>query len=233
MKDVTVKAMILAAGLGTRLRPVTDSIPKALVVCNGKTLLEQSLRHLKVNGINEVIINVHHFAGKIIEYLKVNDNFGLNITLSDESEQLLDTGGGIKKASWFFTGCQAIIVRNVDVISDLDLKDVIRFHVEQLPLATLVVRNRKTARNFLFDKDMTLSGWENLETGASIITRKGNEPLHLFAFSGIQVLDPKIMELITEEGKFSLTEMYLRLAKDHHIKGYVDNNSFWQDAGKP
>jgi len=232
MNDFSVKAMILAAGLGTRLRPVTDSIPKALVEYNGKTLLEQSLSHLKDNGILDVIINVHHFAGKIIDYLSVNDNFGMNIAVSDESDQLLDTGGGVKKASWFFTGCQAFIVRNVDVISDLDLSDVVRYHFDHLPLTTLVVRNRMTSRNFLFDDDMILSGWENLELGARIITRQDMKPLHLFAFSGIQVMAPGITDLMTEVGKFSLTDMYIRLAQDHCIKGYVDNNSFWKDAGK-
>ena len=139
----------------------------------------------------------------------------------------------MKKAAWFFTGCRAFIVRNVDVISDLDLNEVIRDHFKSLPLATLVVRERKTVRNFLFDGAMTLCGWENLETGEKIIPRPGREPLRLYAFSGIQVMDPGILGLMKEERKFSLTEMYLRLATEHYIKGYTDHASFWKDVGKP
>lgn len=227
-----VRAMILAAGLGTRLKPVTDTIPKALVKFNGRTLLEISLAHLKEYGIRDVIINVHHFAGQIIDFLAEKKNFGMNIAVSDESDELLDTGGGVKKASWFFDDCPAFIVRNVDVISDLDLQDVLQYHFIRKPLATLVVRDRKTARNLLFNEAMILYGWENRETGKQILARSAAAPLRYFAFSGIQVLDPVIFDFVSNEGKFSLTDMYLHLAKDHDIKGYIDIESSWLDAGK-
>lgn len=232
MNDFSVKAMILAAGFGTRLKPITDTIPKALLLYNGKTLLEHSLGHLKDHGIVDVIINVHHFAGKIIDYLSVNNNFGMNIALSDETEQLLDTGGGVRKASWFFSGCHAFIVRNVDVISDLDMNKLIKYHRDHSSLATLVVRNRVTARYFLFDKEMMLSGWENNKTGKRIISRQEQGLLKPFAFSGIQVMDPHVIELMSEKVKFSLTDMYLRLSEEYFIQGYLDNESFWHDAGK-
>jgi NDP-sugar pyrophosphorylase family protein len=227
-----MKAMILAAGLGTRLKPLTDMIPKALVKVYGVTLLEQSLLHLKKSGINQVIINVHHFAGQIIDYLKVNHDFGIKITISDESGELLDTGGGLKKASWFFNDPNPFIVQNVDVISDLDLKKVLDFHIEKKSLATLVVKERETSRYFLFDDNLTLCGWENVKTGERLVPKQTLTTFRQLAFSGIQVMDPEIFNFITETGKFSLTGMYLRLSADHKIVGFIDKDSFWADAGK-
>jgi len=145
--------MILAAGLGKRLRPVTDTIPKALVEVGGRTLLEMAIIHLASSGVKEIIINVHHFAGQIIEYLEKKKNFGLDVTISDESDQLLDTGGGMKKAAWFFEKGEPFIVRNVDVISDLDLKTMMDHHLQSGAIATLAVRRRETSRYFLFDPD--------------------------------------------------------------------------------
>ena len=227
-----MKAMILAAGLGTRLKPLTDTIPKALVKVDGVTLLEQSLLHLKKSGINQVIINVHHFAGQIIEYLKVNHEFGMKITISDESGELLDTGGGLKKASWFFNDLNPFIVQNVDVISDLDLKKVVDYHFEKKSLATLVVKERETSRYFLFDDNLTLCGWENVKTGERLIPKQTATAFRQLAFSGIQVMDPEIFNFITETGRFSLTGMYLRLSTDYKIAGFIDKDSFWADAGK-
>lgn len=227
-----MKALILAAGLGTRLRPVTDSIPKALVVVQGKTLLEHSLEHLKINGIREVIINVHHFPAMITGFLNDRGNFGMDVTISDESDLLLDTGGGLKKASWFFNDGEPFVVRNVDIISDIDLLKMKDFHDESGSVATLAVRDRSTSRYFLFDEQKTLSGWENKKTGERIVTRRVGV-LKPLAFSGIQIVSPGLFDLITETGSFSLVPMYLRLSAFRKISGFHDDGSSWMDAGKP
>jgi NDP-sugar pyrophosphorylase family protein len=227
-----VKAMILAAGLGTRLKPLTDSKPKALVEVNGRTLLERAITHLADAGICEMIINVHHFAEQIIDYLDKNNNFGLRITVSDESGQLLDTGGGVKKVEDFFKGNLPFIVRNTDIISDLDFRKMLDFHRENRAIATLAVRNRETARYFLFENNGQLVGWMNSKTGENKQSREQTGVMRKLAFSGIQILDPVIFSLITETGKFSLTDLYLRLAKNQKIIGYEENQSKWKDIGK-
>jgi MurNAc alpha-1-phosphate uridylyltransferase len=222
--------MILAAGLGTRMKPFTDDHPKALYETEGATLLEHSMRDLNRHGITEVIINVHHFPEQILKFLEENGNFGMKVSISDETEMLLETGGGLKKAEWFFSGCDAFVVRNVDVISTLDLSAMVRVHLAAKPLATLAVRNRETARYFLFDEKMRLSGWINKQTGEQRIHRvkKNLKPL---AFSGIQVMSPEIFPLITETGTFSLTNLHVRLCKDHIIQGYEDHSPLWKDIG--
>jgi NDP-sugar pyrophosphorylase family protein len=227
-----MKALILAAGLGTRLKPLTDSIPKALVEINGKTLLEHSIDHLKRYGVKEVIINVHHFPDQIISFLKEKKDFGLNIEVSDERDELLDTGGGVKKALWFFREGGAFVVRNVDVLSDTDLGAMLDFHKKHKPLATLAVRNRETSRYMLFNERWDLIGWTNVSTGERKLSRKDHKRMYPLAFSGIQILDPAIIPLITEDGKFSLIAMYLRLSRDHRICAFSDSESFWFDAGK-
>ena len=227
-----MKALILAAGLGTRLKPLTDSIPKALVEINGKTLLEHSIDHLKRYGVKEVIINVHHFPDQIISFLKEKKDFGLNIEVSDERDELLDTGGGVKKALWFFSEGGPFIVRNVDVLSDTDLGAMLEFHKKHKPLATLAVRNRETSRYMLFNERWDLIVWTNVSTGERKLSRKDHKRMYPLAFSGIQILDPSIIPLITEEGKFSLIAMYLRLSRDHRICAFSDSESFWFDAGK-
>jgi NDP-sugar pyrophosphorylase family protein len=231
-QTIPTKAMILAAGLGTRLRPITDTIPKALVKIDGRTLLEGAIRHLANYGVKEIIINVHHFADQVIQYLDQNINFGLNITISDEKNQLLDTGGGLKKSSRFFAGREPFFVRNVDIISDLDLHSMMEYHLQSHALATLAVRKRETSRYFLFNPDHHLCGWTNLKTGEKILSFESSGNLEMLAFSGIQILNPEIFPLITEEGKFSLTTLYLRLAKDHTIMGFMDKGSVWRDVGK-
>lgn len=226
-----MKGFILAAGLGTRLKPFTDTAPKALFETAGKTMLEHSLEHLHRYGINEVIINLHHFPGLIRAFLAEHSNFGMEITFSDESDRLLETGGGLKKAAWFFTGTEPFVVRNVDVLSDLDLKEMTRFHLNNGALATLAVRERTTSRYFLFDDQSTLCGWENRRTREQKIVRQAGTLLPR-AFSGIQVLSPEILPLITETGKFSLVDSYLRLASGARIKGYPDQSTIWKDIGK-
>lgn len=226
-----MKAMILAAGLGTRLKPFTDSHPKALYAVDGKTLLEHAVMHLKSAGIKDVIINVHHFADQIIEYIHLNNSFELNISISDETGQLLETGGGVKKAAWFFKDCQTAIIRNVDILSDLDLVKLTKSHRDSEALATLAVRNRETSRYFLFDEQLNLCGWENRKTGERLVVHEAGH-LRALAFSGIQVVDTTIFSLIDEDGKFSLTDLYLRLAKDCRIAGYLEDGVVWQDVGK-
>jgi len=227
-----MKAMILAAGLGTRLKPITDSIPKALVEINGKTLLEHSIDHLKLSGIKDVIVNVHHFPDQIISFLKKKKNFGISIEVSDERDHLLDTGGGFKKASWFFKDGEPFVVRNVDVLSDSDLGEMFDFHEKHKPVATLAVRNRETSRYMLFNEHWELIGWTNVSTGERKLSRKDYKRMYPLAFSGIQILDPAIIPLVTEDGRFSLIALYLRLSRDHRICAYNDNDSFWFDAGK-
>jgi MurNAc alpha-1-phosphate uridylyltransferase len=226
-----MKAMILAAGLGTRLKPFTDFHPKALYVIGGKTLLEHAVIHLKSAGIKDVIINVHHFADQIVKYIHLNNNFELNISISDETGQLLETGGGVKKAAWFFEDCQTAIIRNVDILSDLDLGKMAKSHHDSGNLATLAVRDRETSRYFLFDEKLNLCGWENRKTGERRMVRD-TDAVRSLAFSGIQIVDSGFFPLILEEGKFSLTDLYLRLAKDFKIAGYVEEGIVWQDVGK-
>jgi NDP-sugar pyrophosphorylase family protein len=226
-----MKALILAAGLGTRLKPFTNHQPKALFPVDGITLLEHSIDHLRKYGISDIIINVHHFAGHIIDYLRRNNNFGMAVSISDESGELLDTGGGLKNAAGYFTDNQPFLIHNVDVISDLDLRKLMEHHLATGGMATLVVRDRETSRYFLFNETLQLCGWENKKTGETKITRTKQKIINSLAFSGIQVVDPGIFNHITETGKFSLTEMYLRLSEHQKITGYIDNASFWKDMG--
>jgi NDP-sugar pyrophosphorylase family protein len=227
-----MKALIFAAGLGTRLYPLTIDKPKALVEIAGKTLLQIAIEHLSQSGYNELVINIHHFGDQIIDFLRRNNNFGLSITISDERDQLLDTGGGILKAEPFLAGEEPFLVYNVDVLSNIDLQLFRKYHKERGGLATLVVRDRKTARYLAFDESMQLCGWKNIKTGDEISTRNVQD-CSLLAFSGIQLIDPAIFQLITETESFPLIPLYLRLAAGHRIMGYRDDSSLWMDLGKP
>jgi len=227
-----MKAIILAAGLGTRLKPLTDNKPKALVEIKGKTLLEIAISKLKKEGFTDIIINVHHFANKIIDFLKKNNNFNINISISDETKMLLDTGGGIYHAKWFFENEKVFLVYNVDIISDVNLKELYDIHIQTNAIATLAVKNRETSRQLLFDTENNLCKWKNIITGEEKIARKTNSKLKPFAFSGIHVLSTKIFDLIEEKGCFSIIDVYLRLAKDYDIKSYNHNNTSWSDMGK-
>ena len=225
--------MIFAAGLGTRLKPYTETMPKALVPVAGIPMLEILINHLVKNGIDEILINVHHFAGQVIEFLKQNNNFGANITISNEEDLLLDTSGGLKKASWFFNDKQPFLVQNVDVISDLDYTKMLDFHNRNNALATLAVCSRVTSRYFLFDKHMDLCGWENTKTTEIKMARPGSQNLARFAFSGIHIIDPAIFRFMDQDGKFSIVDTYLELAADHKITGFEHNPENWVDMGKP
>ncbi len=270
-----MKAMILAAGLGTRLRPLTDNRPKALVEVAGRTLLEITLSRLRSFGISEVIINVHHFVDMILDYLKTHKNFGLRIEVSRE-EILLDTGGGLKKAAWFFFEDasrleEPFLLHNVDVISTIDLRRMLQFHTEHHALVTLAVQDRETSRYLLFDDHHQLSGRrtgrdgkpelvrspaanslrertalqpaearaychsERSEESDSSESRAGrSEPLQGLAFSGIHVISPRLLPMLTEEGVFSIIPTYLRLtAQGEKILAFRADDYYWCDLGKP
>jgi len=225
--------MIFAAGLGTRLKPFTETMPKALVTVDGIPMIEILINHLQENGITDIIVNVHHFAKQVIEFLKLNNNFGANISISHEEELLLDTGGGLKKAAWFFDDQQPFLVQNVDVICDLKYHDMLYVHTDCKSIATLAVSNRETSRYFLFDDSMQLCGWENTRTGEVKIVRKEIRNLTRFAFSGIHIIDPVIFGLINQNGKFPIVDTYLELAATHKITGFEHNPDNWVDMGKP
>jgi len=227
-----MRAMILAAGLGTRLKPITNNVPKALVRVGKATLLEICIKNLKEQGISDIIINVHHFAAQIKIFLAKNNNFGLNISISDETEKLLDTGGGLKKASWFFDDGKPFLLHNVDVISNLNLKAFLNFHIKSNAIATLAVRKRESSRYLLFNSEKILCGWENVKSGKTISTSEVK--LHKeFAFSGIHIIDPKIFFLMPNDEVFSMIDLYLKVMESNSIHGYVDNDSFWMDVGNP
>jgi len=207
-----MKAMIFAAGLGTRLKPFTDHHPKALAEVNGLTLLEHNLKYLQRFGIYEVIVNVHHFAQQIEDILFENSEFDSNIIISDERDLLLDTGGGLKKAAWFFENEQNFVVMNVDVLTSLDLAKMIQHQDANDSVGTLAVMKRDSSRQFLFDEYMNLCGWANNKTNEQKISREVSwmQPL---AFSGIQVLNTSVFSDCPFEGKFSIVDWYLHLAK--------------------
>lgn len=225
-----MKAMIFAAGLGTRLRPLTNDKPKALIETRGKTLLEITINKLIQNGFDKIIINVHHFAEQIINYLDER-KFKAKIEISDERNKLLDTGGGLKKTRRFFEEDEPFLVHNVDIISDINLKELYLVHLKNKSIATLAVRNRKSSRYFLFNEEKILCGWENVKTGDRIISRERNT-LNQFAFSGIHVIDPKLFFYFPESDKFSIIDVYLKASKKEKIKGFLHNYSFWQDVGR-
>src|ERR1700690_471249 len=231
-----MKAMVLAAGLGTRLRPLTSDRPKALVELNGRTLLEITLSRLRTFGVSEVIINVHHFAAMIAEYLQANHNFGMRIEISRE-DVLLDTGGGLKKASHFFLENSSrleepFIVHNVDVLSTIDLLSMAEFHTENQALATLAVQDRKTSRYLLFDGRQRLCGRQFGANQPELV--RVCEPAQALGFSGIQIVSPRLLMMMTEDGAFSTITSYLRLAAGgEKILAFRADQYYWRDIGKP
>ena len=227
-----MNAMLFAAGLGTRLKPFTDHCPKALVEINGKTLLELNIRYLQRFGIYDVIINVHHFASQIEETIYEHDGFGSNISISDERNELLETGGGLKKAAPFFADEDSFVVMNVDILTNLDLGKMIMAHHNGDAIATLAVMKRESSRQLLFDKNMQLCGWINNKTHEERIARQ-DMSLQPFAFSGIQILSQAVLNDMPFEGKFSLIDQYLYLAKEHPLKGYDHTGNIFIDVGKP
>jgi NDP-sugar pyrophosphorylase family protein len=231
-----MKAMVLAAGLGTRLRPLTNDRPKALVEIGGRSLLESTLRRLRKFGVGEVIVNAHHFADMVVDYLRARQDFGMRIEISRE-ETLLDTGGGLKKAAWFFledagSRDEPFIVHNVDVLSTIDLGRMLAIHLEQNALATLAVQDRNTSRYLLFDPGLTLCGRRIGEGRAPELVRAvpGFEAL---AFSGIHVISPRLLNMLSEDGAFSIITAYLRLAaRGEAIRAFRADAYYWRDLGK-
>ncbi len=229
--------MILAAGLGTRLRPLTDTRPKALVEIAGRTLLEITITRLRAFGITEVIINVHHFADLVIDYLKSNKNFGMRIEISRE-EVLLDTGGGLKKAAWFFLEDpthldEPFLLHNVDVLSTIDFARMLQFHKERGALATLAVQARETSRPLLFDDHLQFCGRRSGSDQPPEIVRPSDR-LQSVAFSGIHIISPRLLPMLTEEGVFSIIPAYLRLAaQGQNILAFRADTYYWRDLGRP
>lgn len=226
-----MKAMIFAAGLGTRLKPFTDSHPKALAEVNGKTLLEHSICYLQRFGIYDVVVNVHHFADQVINALQQNKGFGSKYAISDEREEVLETGGGLKKAAQHFINEEAFVVMNVDVLTNLQLDKMIEQHKSSNAIATLAVMQRESSRQLLFDADMQLCGWLNNKTDEHKTVRDST-PLKEYAFSGIHVLSPAIFNM-PFEGKFSIIDVYLHFAATEKICGFNHTGDVFLDVGKP
>ncbi len=227
-----MKAMVLAAGLGTRLRPLTDDRPKALVEVAGRTLLEIALDRLREFGIRDVIVNVHHFADRMIEYLAAHDNFGMNIAISRE-DVLLDTGGGLKKAAWFFEdeGDEAFLLHNVDVVSTIDLARMVESHERSGALATLAVQQRDSSRFLLFDREQRLFG---RRIGEQDEIARASDDTQALAFCGIHVISPRMLAMMREDGIFSIIDSYLELAaRDETIGAFRADGYYWRDLGKP
>ena len=226
-----MKAMIFAAGLGTRLKPITDSIPKALVPIAGKTLLEWQLEKLSAAGIRDVVINVHHFADQIEEYVAAHKAWGMHISFSDEREMLLETGGGLRKAGALLGTNEPVLVCNVDVLSTIDLKDLMAAH-DPKSLSTIVVSERETQRYFLF-REKRLAGWTNLKTGEVKPEGLETNGLKRLAFSGMHVVSPEIFEVMRDyPDRFPIVEFYVEQCQKHVINAYVPSDYRMMDIGK-
>lgn len=223
--------MIFAAGLGTRLRPLTDTMPKALVPVDGKPLLHHLLAKLQQADFTQVVVNVHHHAKQIKEYIATHD-YGMKIDISDESDMLLDTGGGLRKAAKLLIGNEPILVHNVDILSNIDLRLLMMSHTTDL-LSTVVVSRRETSRYLLFDNNNYLQGWTNTKTGEVKPQNLDTTLLHRAAFAGIHVVSPRIFELMQPyPDKFSIIDFYLQVIQDNRIAGYTPHNFAMLDVGK-
>ena len=226
-----MKAMIFAAGLGKRLGKITETIPKALVDIKGKTALQMAVEKCSAHGFNDIIINVHHFAEMVEAEVKRLNDLGYWITVSDERDMLLETGGGLFKARGFFDK-HPFLVYNVDIISDLNLSTLYKYHLEKKGLATLAVRHRPGNRFYLIDKSGIIRGWRNNATGEQILTTTVSEDLSEIAFSSMHIVEPEIFKFM-EEGVYTMTTLYLKLAGEHNIFTLIDDNGYWGDIGTP
>ena len=222
--------MILAAGIGSRLKPLTDNKPKALIEVNHISMLEHQINYLMYYGVDEIIINIHHLADQIIDFIR-QKKYIIRIEFSDERDQLLDTGGGLKKASWFFDDNPFFLV-GADMFTNLNLVNLYQYHLKHKPLATLAVKKRNSTRDFLVDNNYNICGWRNNLTGKEIVVKKSDGKLTNYGFSVIHVLNPEIFDLIIETGPFTMTNLYLRLIKDHNIIAYPHNNDEWFEFGR-
>lgn len=227
-----MKAMLFAAGKGTRLQPLTNNIPKALVKVAGITLLERAINKLVSNGFTEIIINTHHFSTQIVDFIKQHNNLGAQILISDESALLLDTGGGLKNAAWFF-GEEPFLVYNVDVLTDLNLQELFANHLKSNALTTLAVRERQTKRYLLVDENNRLRGWKNMETGETRGILSNSNTLKPSAFSGIHIIDPKLFSFMPVEKVFSIMDFYISICSTQPINTFDHSQGYWTDVGKP
>ncbi len=237
--------MIFAAGLGTRLKPLTDTCPKALVSVGGKPMLQHTIEHLIRHGFDEVIVNIHYLGNQIKDFLQQHNNFGIHIEISDETNEILETGGGLLKAQHFFDDAKPFLLCNADVFTNINLIAFYKYHQENKALATLAVRNRKSSRYLLFDDNDILFGWENIKTNAVNIPRKipaeikeqlaphETYPLHEFAFSGYHIISPDIFKHQTRSGVFSMTDWYLDICAQQTILAYHHDDDIWIDIGSP
>ncbi|HBQ82041.1 MAG TPA: nucleotidyltransferase [Bacteroidales bacterium] len=227
-----MKAMIFAAGMGKRLGKLTETIPKALVDVNGKTVLQRAVERCSYHGFDDIVINVHHFADMVEEEVNRLNRMGFRISISDEREKLLENGGGLYKAKWFFDK-NPFLLYNVDIISDLDLSALYRLHVQKKGLATLAVRNRPGKRYIMIDREDRLRGWKNIETGEEILAGvASSEDLSVIAFSSMHIVEPEIFNYM-KEGKYSMIDLYLELAADHEIFTLKHDEGYWVDVGTP
>jgi len=224
--------MILAAGLGTRLKPWTDRHPKALAPVKGRSLLQRNIEYLQFYGITEVLVNVHHFADQIIDMVNQHKGWGSKVSFSDETNEVLETGGGLKKAAWYFDGEKEFVLMNVDILTDLNLTAMIQQHCNSEAIATLAVSERETSRYFLFNDRDELCGWKNVNTGEEKISKRSLD-LRQKAFSGIHVISSRIFGHMHQQGKFSMVDVYLDLAKEHLVQGFDHSDSRFIDVGKP
>lgn len=227
-----MKAIILAAGLGTRLLPLTKDKPKALIQVQGKPLLQHQLEKLKSAGFSKVLINIHHFGDQIVDFLDKHNAFDMDIEISDERSALLDTGGALRKAAHFIRGDEPVLIHNVDVLSTLSFEDMFNNHKLRAACATLAVRNRASSRYLYFDEHNQLRAWENIKTGE----KKGDwtsAQLLEAAFSGIHILSPYCVDLFPDKPAFSIIDFYISLIDSHIVSGYFHDNSVWLDVGKP
>ncbi len=226
-----MKALIFAAGKGTRLKPFTDHHPKALAKVNGVSLLERNIKYLQSYGINDFVINVHHFGNQIIEFLKDNQNFGAHIQISDEKDQLLETGGGLVFARKFLDFEEDFLILNADILTDLNITEFVEYHQEKKDFATLAVSDRNSSRKLLFNPEMILRGWLNVQTGEQRLA-EFNKGFKALAFSGIHCINPEIFNKIKRTGKFSIMEEYLDLMHSEQIHGY-EHQGILIDVGRP
>lgn len=232
-----MKAMIFAAGLGTRFKPWTDHHPKALAMVNGKSLLQRNIEYLQQYGIFDVVVNVHHFSDQIIEAVHAAKGWGSRVEISDESGEVLETGGGLLKARPFLESKEPFITLNADILTNLNLKKLLEFHQQKKALVSFGVTDRKSSRNLLFDNELQLAGWKNNSTGAIRMARAeftGKEDsLIPKAYSCVVVFESAIFSLIRQSGKFSLIDVYLDLAAEYPIFGYEHSGDLLVDVGKP
>lgn len=226
-----MKALIFAAGKGTRLKPFTDHHPKALATVNGVPLLERNIRFLQSFGINDFVINIHHFGDQIVDFLRKNDNFGAKIEISDERGELLETGGGLVFARKFLDFQEDFLIMNADILTDLNVSEFVKYHQEKKDFATLAVSDRKSSRKLLFNSEMVLRGWLNVETGEQRLS-EFNKGFKALAFSGIHCINPEIFNKIKRTGKFSIMEEYLDLMHTEQIQGF-EHHGILIDVGRP